>query len=77
MQDGSAVVVPDDTFLQGCSEIRVVDERPGVEDLIAWRNHSSPHAYGQALAAKDAKDAREGQLQESGECSNPVQVSAL
>src|SRR6267142_2270417 len=34
------------------------DRRPGVEDLIAWRKHSSPNRYGQALTAKDAKDAR-------------------
>ena len=37
----------------------------------------SPNPYGQALTARDAKDARESQMQESGECSNPVQVSAL
>ena len=37
----------------------------------------SPKPYGQALTARDAKDARESQMQESGECSNPVQVSSL
>src|SRR5437773_10043228 len=44
------------------------DRRPGVEDLIACRKHSSPNHYGQALTAKDA---RESQRQESGDCSNP------
>src|SRR6266850_7211924 len=61
----------------GCSDTGVGDRRPGIEELIGWRKHSSPNHYGQALTARDAKDAKEGQMQKRSECSNPVEVSAL